>query len=411
MEAIINTAEVLLAHTSETASLAVAELLVRRCQNLKSSERLTFLYYLQSNMGPQRSLVDPAVEAYRSDRSDAALYRLVQAVEPRRQALFRAMNMATGGTWAVMSMRADVLDLLRDHPTLSPVEADLLHVLSSWFSRGFITMDKVDWHSPGAVLERLITYEAVHEIRGWADLRRRLEADRRCFGFFHPAIPDEPLIFIEVALTAGIPNNIGDVIDAPFDSASDVVPDTATFYSITNCQVGLRGIQLGNLLIKQVVHQLESELPHVRTFATLSPVPGFARWLAKAGTGALSGDQKWVLDVLSRPGWHQDPTSVDSVGPVLTELCARYLVLAKVGGRPLDPVARFHLRNGARLERINWCGDLSPDGVRQSHGIMVNYLYDEHDLSANHETYVHSGAVVHSAGIGALLSKRGGSSH
>lgn len=399
------TAEALLGHTSETASLALAESLVRRYWELKMDERREFMTYLLRNVGPSRAAVDLAIDHYRHDPSELALTQLFHAAEPRRQALFRAINGAPGGTWTVLRMRADILEFLTDSPELEPVEADLFHVLSSWFNRGFIVLQRINWHSPGAVLERLIAYEAVHEIRGWDDLRRRLEADRRCFGFFHPAIPTEPLIFIEVALTQGLAGNIQAVLDAPVpptDGQESV--DTATFYSITSCQAGLRGIQLGSFLIRQVVHELSAELPSLRHFATLSPVPGFARWLARAGRNEfLSAPKKAALRLLDDPFWHENADAREALEPILLQACAYYLVHEKRGAESLDSVARFHLRNGARLERINWLADVSPNGLRQSHGILVNYVYDDSQVAENHDSYVHEGRVAHSDDVGRLL--------
>jgi malonyl-CoA decarboxylase len=405
LDALYRTAEALLAHTSETASMALAELVVRRYRALKPAGRREFLTFLLKNLGASRPDVDLAIDLYRVERSEPSLTRLFEAVEPRRQALFRAINTAPGGTWTVLTMRTDALGLLDEHPELAPVEADLLHVLSSWFNRGFITLERINWGSPGAVLERLIDYEAVHEIRGWDDLRRRLEADRRCFGFFHPAIPEEPLIFIEVALTEGLAGSIQDLLDAPSPPGDDEsAADTATFYSITNCQVGLRGIQLGNFLIKQVVHELAKELPQLRLFATLSPVPGFARWLRAARMAEeFSRHDQGILELLDDQFWYESADAAEVLRPVLLRACANYLVNVKQGTLPADSVARFHLRNGAHLERLNWLGDTSVNGLRQSHGMLVNYVYDEDQIGANHEAYVHDRTVVHSNVVSRLI--------
>jgi malonyl-CoA decarboxylase len=360
--------------------------------------------FLLRDLGASRTAVDLAIDHYRRERSELSLTGLFQAVEPRRQAFFRAINTAPGGTWTVLTMRADVLDMVDEHPELAPVESDLFHVLSSWFNRGFIVLQRINWGSPGAVLERLIDYEAVHEIRGWDDLRRRLEADRRCFGFFHPVLPEEPLVFIEVALTDGLAASIQDLLDAPSPVEDAWSADTATFYSITNCQVGLRGIPLGNFLINQVVHELATELPELRQFATLSPIPRFAGWLKEARTGGvLSASDRATLGLLDDPYWYDNPRARDILQPVLLRLCAQYLLTVKRNGQPADPVARFHLRNGAHLERLNWMGDISLNGLRQSHGVLANYVYDKNQIAFNHDAYVHEGIIKHSDQVSRLL--------
>jgi malonyl-CoA decarboxylase len=405
LDTLYSTVKALLANTSDTASLALAELVVRRYASLDPDDRLRFLSFMLDELGPSAGEVDVAIDAYRIDRSQSAVGRLFRAAESRRQALFRAINMAPGGTWTVLTMRGDLLAGLADHPELAPVEDDLFHVLSSWFNRGFIVLQQISWRSPGSVLERLIRYEAVHEIRGWGDLRRRLEADRRCFGFFHPAVPDEPLVFIEVALTRGYASSIQDILDAPVDELDAANADTAIFYSITNCQPGLRGIPLGNFLIKQVVHELTTELPGLASFATISPVPGFVDWLTvTTGDSFFNDADRRALSVLDDASWFKEPACADIAKPLLLRACAHFIVDVKRRGLPADSVARFHLRNGARLERINWLADVSPNGMRQSHGVLVNYVYDEAEIAGNHEAYVYEGAIARSASIDALLS-------
>jgi malonyl-CoA decarboxylase len=415
LEVLCRTSEALLSITSDASAVALAELVVRRYRALKPSSRNEFFFFLLNEMGASRSQVDQAIDEYQSEPSELSLLRLFQAVEPRRQALFRAINMAPGGTETVMTMRADVLALLAEHPELTPVEADLLHVLSSWFNRGFIVLERISWQSPGAVLEKLIAYEAVHEIRGWDDLRRRLAEDRRCFAFFHPAIPNEPLIFIEVALTHGLASSIQAVLDEPDpddEGPTEDTADTATFYSITNCQPGLQGIPFGNFLIKQVVRELASGLAselagELTTFATLSPVPGLGPWLETARhTNVFDPAERRTLRLLDDPSWHEDPAQSAALEPILRRACAIYLVDVKRGWLPADPVARFHLRNGARLERINWLADISDQGLRQSVGILVNYLYDEADIDSNHDAFVSEGVVAHSAAVDQLLQRR-----
>jgi malonyl-CoA decarboxylase len=307
----------------------------------------------------------------------------------------------------VVDLRADVVAHLRTHPALVAVERDLHHVLSSWFGPGLIELHRIQWDSPARVLEKIIAYEAVHEIKGWDDLRRRLEPDRRCYGFFHPTMAHEPLIFVEVALTQGMVATIGDVLHAPSIGDNPLGPvDTATFYSITSCQLGLSGIPLGDFLIKQVTTDLAHELPELSHFVTLSPIPGFRTWLGQSllHRHRITPEDAVALAVLEHPDWPNQPDSVVRLRPILERLCAAYLVNAKRGGQAQDPVARFHLRNGARVLRINWMADPSVQGIRQSAALMVNYEYDELQVQANHEAYVLDGKVAHSAEIDRLLN-------
>src|SRR5512147_1569306 len=278
------------------------------------------------------------------------------------------MNMAPGGTEMLVALRRRVLKGLKAHPAWSGIDADLLHLFRSWFNRGFLVLQRIDWRTPAVVLEKLIRYEAVHEIKGWSDLRRRLESDRRCYAFFHPALPDEPIIFIEVALTHGMSEKVQPLLDPESPVLPTESADCAMFYSITNCQEGLRGVPFGSFLIKQVVEDLGREFPRIRKFATVSPVPGFREWLAS--NPELAG----LHAKLAQPGWWENADLSEELRQELVPLCARYLLHAKNGREPLDPVARFHLRNGARLDRINWLGDISAVGMHRSAGIMVNYF-------------------------------------
>jgi malonyl-CoA decarboxylase len=274
------------------------------------------------------------------------------------------------------------------------IDADLLHLLRSWFNRGFLRLERIDWRTPAIVLEKLIEYEAVHAIQGWRDLRRRLEADRRCFAFFHPQLPDEPIIFIEVALTRNMSAHIQPLLDIG-SPVSEANCDCAMFYSITNCQEGLRGISFGNLLIKQVAEELRREFPHLRRFATLSPLAGFRRWLEQKRVEHPK--ELALLARLDQPDWHLGEVS-DALQRSLTRLCAFYLLRAKQEGgsnaEPLDAVARFHLGNGAALERLNWMGDISATGMARSAGLMVNYVYWLNEVERNHELYFRDHAIA-----------------
>jgi malonyl-CoA decarboxylase len=369
-----------------------------------------FFEYLLSDLGPDDHALDAAVRAYEADPCPDNYVRLQRAVEPQRQELIRALNWAPTGTSALIDMRADLLELVDQNEHLKVVDHDFLHLLSGWFNRGFLEVRRISWETPAFILEKLIEYEAVHEIGSWPDLRRRLASDRRCFAFFHPQLPDEPLIFVEVALTKGLVANIRDVLEHehPEDCSSKVpAPDTAIFYSINNCQKGLRGISFGNFLIKQVADQLAGEIQGLRHYATLSPIPGFRAWLepvrAARSLDWLRDEDYETLAVLAADEWVSDAALADSLKPLMLKLCAHYLLKEKREDEPLDPVARFHLSNGARIERINWMGDLSEQRRTQSYGMLVNYIYDRRSVIRNHEDYVRDGDIAASTTISSLV--------
>jgi malonyl-CoA decarboxylase len=306
----------------------------------------------------------------------------------------------------LIAMRSEISARLRTEPELKLLDADLKHLFVSWFNRGFLELRRIDWQTPAAVLEKLIAYEAVHEIKGWDDLRRRLAPDRRCFAFFHPALPGEPLIFVEVALVTGLatsmPPLLSQYVDEDTARAQALRADTAIFYSISNCQDGLRGVSFGNFLIKQVVEELQAEFAQLQRFSTLSPVPGFRRWL----TQQLAEENKpdaTLLPKLARDGWWNDPEQSERLRAALLRLCATYLTRPALPGNRIDPVARFHLGNGARLERINWLGNTGPRAIDESFGIMVNYLYDHDSIENNHEAFVRGGTIVRSLEVDALM--------
>jgi malonyl-CoA decarboxylase len=425
-------AQALLSERGEASGAAVARELHATLRELDADGRAALYRFLAENFCPDAAQLRSAAEAWLAEQTPDNAARLAAVAEPPRQELLRRMNMTTGGTAALVETRREVLNRLREEPPLKPLEADLKHLLASWFNRGFLELRRIDWQTPAAVLEKLIEYEAVHEIQGWDDLRRRLAADRRCFGFFHPALPGEPLIFVEVALVEGLAAAVQPLLardEACEDAAGRCAAraDTAIFYSISNCQEGLRGISFGNFLIKQVVEELKDELPRIKRFATLSPVPGFRRWLegrlsspeaaagdllrGEEGTAVLAaagdagGDAAAALAALLRGDrWWEDPGRAEALRAPLTRLCAEYLTAANGGRGPRDPVARFHLGNGARLERVNWLGNVSPRGMRESFGLMVNYLYDLDSIEANHEAFVRSGTVARGPQVEALLA-------
>ncbi len=399
----------LLSERGQAVGTALAREVVERYGAMDEAGKLGFFTLLNQKFSPDVETVIRAVETYRSHPDPDALLALSRAVEPPRQELIRRINMAPNGTVAIVAMRETLLRLLPSHPQLRAVEADFRHLLRSWFNRGFLVLQRIDWNTPAAILEKLFEHEAVHEIQGWPDMRRRLEEDRRCFAFFHPALPDEPLIFVEVALLKGMASSIQPLLDRESPPQEAARADTALFYSISNTQDGLRGISFGNFLVKQVIAELLKEEPRFKTFATLSPAPGFRHWLASALEGdnwAFTQPELDRLRALKRANWQSDGELADSLKDLLLGLCAHYLLNEKESGEPLDTVARFHLGNGASIERINWLADTSARRIRQSAGIMVNYSYRPRQIEKNHEAYVHHGRIAASPTVKALVRKR-----
>ena len=413
----------LISERGESNALSMADDVVNNYRKLTKDQYVSFFTFLFEKLNPQGDVVLKAAQNFAADSSARNYIQLQKVSESRRQEFFRRLNRASQGTAAVVEMRRDLLQLLDKKPELAAVDFDLRHLLSSWFNPGFLKMHRVDWKSPAEVLEKLIKHEAVHAIDGWDDLRRRLQPDRRCFAFFHPQLPSEPLIFVEVALLPEIPKIIAPLVD----KKADVVDQTsqykvAVFYSISNCESGLRGVSMGNFLIKRVAEQLHAEFPGVKTFVTLSPIPGFIDWVA---AGANLGDgipperlkpnlkvaRDVALAVLKLEshswserlagGWHPDLASGKEKEALLS-LASIYLGLASTG-RDGNPVAKFHLGNGAKLHLINWAGDLSRKGLRESAGLMVNYLYDLGSVEDNHERFA-NGEIVYSKAVGRLMS-------
>jgi malonyl-CoA decarboxylase len=408
----------LLSERGETNSVAIARELIDRLDTMEDGQLGAFFAYLALDLSPDPKAVLQAAQAYADDPGALQQIALSRATEPPRQELLRRLNRTPGGTATLVRMRRELLRRLPEQPELQALEADMLHLLTSWFNPGFLQMRRVDWNSPAKLLEKIIHHEAVHSIDGWDDLRRRLQPDRRCFAFFHPQLPDEPLIFVEVALLPEMPASIAPLID----KASTPLPSdrfrVAAFYSISNCEPGLRSVSLGNFLIKSVAEQLQRELPRLRTFCTLSPVPGFAAWLLRepdfsqlpnvrrnvaadfeAAREHLRALCDGDLSALQAPSTH-DKLDKESLAALLT-LCSVYLL--QLSPTPAgDPVARFHLDNGARLERLNPHGNMSPNGLKQSFGVMVNYLYDLNKIEASHEKFKH-GEVARSRAVHTLM--------
>lgn len=486
LRALLDDCRQLLTARGESNSLVIAARALERYRRLSSETAARFFEALAAEFDPDPAEVLRLAENYAMTRSPETLIELWRAAESPRQELLRRLNRAPDATAHIVAMRARILQRLPTHPELKAVDADFQHLLSSWFNPGFLNLVQVDWSSPANLLDKLIQHEAVHQIEGWNDLRRRLAPDRRCFAFFHPTLPGEPLIFVEVALLETMPDSIAPLLDrrAPPATRDDRFK-VAAFYSISNCQPGLRGVSLGDFLIKRVAERLQAELPRLKSFCTLSPIPGFAAWLAKVDSvdafasprvkpsvqreldaalralrsrygadlvslvqapaspaapakttgeatraaepaqaarrlariassrGAAAGATEPVALAAGEGAVVAAPTDAKAVASVrvdetgeragasssqeraadlrtLQRLCAFYLLQTSPTDHrpPSDPVARFHLNNGARLERINTGADLSRKGLRQSLGLMVNYLYDLEQIEANHEKFV-----------------------
>jgi malonyl-CoA decarboxylase len=388
----------LLSELGEVSGPRIATEVLAAYQTLEHPAREMFFDLLAEDFSPDPAEIERATDAYRRMASPATLKGLQAAVESPRQELFRRLNLAPGGIRVLLDMRRQLLPTLERSPQREVIDNDLSHLFRSWFNGGFLVLQRIDWRTSAVVLERLIQYEAVHQIQGWDDLRRRLAADRRCYAFFHPALLEEPLIFIEVALTRGISARVQPLLDPHSAVVDPAVATCAVFYSITNCQEGLRGISLGNLLIKQVVDDLKRRFPRLKTFATLSPIPGFRPWLAgmngsKNGPRVSSELAALLVRVDLEVAFPDSATS-PAVREEISRLCAYYLLHAKQGKTPLDPVERFHLSNGASLERLNWLGDVSSIGTRRSLGLMVNYGYRLADMERNHEAYARNYTIV-----------------
>ena len=401
---LVRACQQLLSERGEASGVSQAQATLTLYAGLSREEQLAFFQALKSEFAPDPGRVLATATAYAQTPDSQHLAALTHAAEPPRQELLRRLNRAPGGTRIIVGMRERLLDALPKDHELRQVDDDFHHLLQSWFNPGFLRIARVDWSTPATLLEQLIRHEAVHEIRGWNDLRRRLQGDRRCFAFFHPALPDEPLIFVEVALLSAMPDAIEPLINIDSEPNAQKEFNVAAFYSISNCQPGLRGVSLGNFLIKQVAGLLSAEFPRMKQFCTLSPIPGFREWLRQtlgspAEAGSLPDPVRHSLDNVQR-----------TIGPLLDKsvaelreaerprakctkdierLCAAYLLgIGEPDTLTRDAVARFHLNNGARMERLNSGGDLSDKGIKQSLGMMVNYVYDLKTIDRNHEKFV-----------------------
>lgn len=366
-------AAALVGSAGETSGLTLAREILARFADLDDASKLAFFRNIATSMNIDPETVRTTLDAYERSPSKTTYRTFAAAAEPARQEFVRRLNRVPGATGALVKMRADLLRLGRNEPELQALDLDFRHLFASWFNRGFLVLRPISWESPAHILEKIIAYEAVHAIDSWDDLRRRLEpADRRCFALFHPSMPDDPLIFVEVALTKGIPVSVQALLAEDRAAMPADRADTAAFYSISNCQAGLASISFGNSLIKQVASDLSAELSGLKSFVTLSPIPGLTKWLTQAGV-------TWNT---------QEPDTMQA-------LAAHYLLNAKSGDElPFDPVARFHLGNGAIVHAVHADADISDKGRAQSGGTMVNYLYDLPKVAQNHESFANARKVI-----------------
>jgi malonyl-CoA decarboxylase len=408
-EGLAELCEALLSGRGEASGVALANEILADYAGLTTGPRIAFFEMLAKTFGHDPARIDAAVAAWRQSPSSDTAAELHRAAEPRRLELFRRLNLAPGGTAALVRMREQLLDAMDHRDDLAIVDTDFIHLFTSWFNRGFLVLRRIDWSTPALILEKIIRYEGVHKIRDWDELRRRIEPpDRRCYAFFHPALVDEPLIFVEVALTREIPAAIAPILSDKRDAVAPERATTAVFYSITNCQRGLAGVTFGHFLIKQVVEEVSRELPRIGAFVTLSPAPNFAAWLererANEASAALDEEDRAALAGLDQAHWWRQPDVVEAIRPALLRAAAWYYVRARNGrGLPVDAVARFHLGNGARLERLNWPADVSERALALSYGLMVNYLYDLDYIEQNHEAYAQQHAVVAAGAVTRLV--------
>jgi malonyl-CoA decarboxylase len=382
---LLSLTQMLISRRGEATGVALATEILARFKASSSGDKLNYLLALARDFGIETAKIQQVAEEFTKDPTPANALKLHAISEPKRQEVLRRLNLAPKGTYNLIKMREEIFPHLNKYPELASLDEDFRHLFSSWFNRGFLTLKQIDWQTPANILEKIIKYEAVHAIRDWDDLRQRIEPqDRRLFAFFHPQINDEPLIFVEVALTDHMPDDISDLLQADREEITLDLVNTACFYSISNCQEGLRGISFGHFLIKQVVENLSSEIPSLKTFVTLSPVP------------SLRTNLKQEFNPLTATAEEQLR---------LKRATADFLINQKTNyNRPRDPVARFHLGNGAILERVNFAADLSDKGLRDSYGMMVNYLYSIKSIVENHENFAESGIIAASSQVKSLLN-------
>ena len=417
--------ECLLAKGGEVSARARAAALGQSYLGLNEHGRMRFLRILAQDFAVDRQELYQATrdihEIDNLERAFEVQARLRHVLTPPSRKLLTQFNSLPAGVKFLVDMRADLMRYSDDDLWLQNLDSGLKDLLASWFDIGFLDLKRITWDAPAALLEKLIAHEAVHEIKSWDDLKNRLGPNRRCYAFFHPRMPDEPLIFVQVALVSGMSNSIQTLLDEARPPRDPLTSNTAIFYSTSNTQTGLQGVNFGDFLIKRVVNRLAEELVSIKTFATLSPIPDLRHYLEEQlkqkDDQLLTSSERDALqpllpvtdsghpiyDLLATPTWYQDRRVAQALKGPLMRLCANFLAREKTGGHARDRVAHFHLSNGARIERINWLADISSKGIHQSSGLMVNYRYKEKDIETNHESYRASGEANISPSVRKLL--------
>ena len=398
LETILSLCDDLISNKGAAFGIAVARDITELYLTLSDENKLLFFKRINEKYKPSFTKVNDAIEVYKKTQNEKNLYNLFKISEGNRGALFRRMNMAPNGTSIIVGLREDLLKILKDNSDLNALDNDLRHLFRDWFNPGFLKLEKITWDTKAAVLEKIIQYERVHKIKDMNELKRRLGEDRRFFSYFHPALEDEPIIFVQVALTNGLGKSIQELMKPSIDKNQKY--DTATFYSISNCQDGLSRVTLGNFLIKRVVFEIQEELPQIKNFGTLSPIPGFAEWfsyLDDSKVKTILGNPKQDLSFLKSSDLKIGDSRIILNKDALTKLAAHYLINEKnKKGLPINDVTRFHLGNGAIVEDIIVNANISEVGFKSSFGIMVNYLYELKNIEKNHEDYINNKKIVFS---------------
>ena len=397
LESIISLCDDLISNKGAAFGITVARDITDLYHTLSPDNKLLFFKKINEKFKPDHNKVNSAIETYKREQNDKNLFKLFVTSEGQRRELFRRMNMSPNGISTIVSLREDLLQILNDNKDLKPLDNDLRELFKSWFNPGFLKLTKITWDTKAAVLEKIIQYERVHKIKDMNELKRRLGEDRRFFSYFHPALDDEPIIFVQVALTNGLGKSIQEIMKPTTGNQKKY--DTATFYSISNCQEGLTRVTLGNFLIKRVVYEIQEELPNIKNFGTLSPIPGFRDWFITLDEGVIQNILGKIpystISFLRSSSLKVGDGRIVSNKKAIIKLVAHYLMNEKnKKDLPINDVCRFHLGNGAIIEDIVINANVSEVGFNRSFGVMVNYLYELKNIEKNHEDYVNNKNII-----------------